>query len=133
VYSQWSEFRDSCQNATLIAFEVEDNAFHIYAMVNNTVFCYFEALPNSKLRVMENKSSFSISKSQLSTIDLLQFLIDGKLQCGVTLSIHNSIKKVTDDQYLFDLRYAIGSDKIKSFLSEELDAPLNRIIEGKIT
>lgn len=133
VCTQWDEFRDSCQNAAIITFEVEDSVFHIYAKVDNMLFCYFEPLPKNKLKVMENKSSFSISKSQLSHIELLQFLVDGKLKCGVTLLIHNAMKKIPEDQYLFNLRYEIDADKMKNFLAEELDLPTDKIIEGKIT
>jgi hypothetical protein len=133
VCAQWNEFRESCQNAAIITFEIEDSVFHIYAKVDDVMFCYFEPLPKKKLTVMENKSSFSISKSQLSHIELLQFLVDGKLKCGITLLIHNAMKKIPEDQYLFDLRYEVDAEKVKNFLAEELDVPTNKIIEGKIT
>jgi hypothetical protein len=42
------------------------------------------------------------------------------------------MKQIAEGQYLFDLRYQIDADSVKSFLAEELNSPLEKIVEGKI-
>ena len=42
---EWSEFKDNCRGARVVTFEIEQNSFHIYAIVNGDVFKYSEKSP----------------------------------------------------------------------------------------
>jgi hypothetical protein len=121
VFRKWSEFKGACRDATMVAFEVDGNHVHISAQVGDGVFTYEEALPNTTFTVVEGPN-----------IDVLHFLIEGKLKCGLNLAIHSSRTLRKEGEYLFTLRYDLEADDVKTFLSRELDVPKDKIIEGKI-
>lgn len=133
VCSHWQEFRERCPNAAIVAFEIQDTAFHVYALVDDIVFHYVEALPRKWLKVVERKSSFTIDKASLDNIDVLQFLIEGKLRCGLTLPIQSIRTTLAEHQFQFELSYPLDPTTVKLFLSEELDIAEGKIVEGKIT
>lgn len=133
ICNKWSEFKERCKNAEMVAFAVEENRFQVYAMVSGDVFQYAEELPGKRIKVREEQSSFSIDKASLKNIDLLQFLIDGRLQCALGLSVKISRSQVAEKEYLFELSYDLTSDDVKEFLSRELGASKDRIVEGRIT
>lgn len=133
ICSRWEEFKNVCKDAKIVAFEVEENLFYAYSMVGGDVFRYSEELPNKKLKVMEDQSSFSIDKTSLNNIELLQFLITRRLRCGLSLSIKVSRTALSEKQFLFELSYDFDRDEVKEFLSRELNVPKSSIVEGKIT
>ncbi len=132
ICNNWNEFRAVSRGAKTVAFEIERNLFHVYSMVNEDVFRYSEDLPVEKLRVVEEESSFSIDKAYLINIDLLEFLIQGKLKCGLSLSIKSLRTALSDKQYLFELSYDFDPNEVKVFLSRELSTSKSNIVEGKI-
>ena len=133
LFSKWNEFKRTCHNATMVAFEVEGNRFHISTLVDEGVFTYEETLPDTTFTVVEEPSSFSINKDTLNHIDALDFLIEGKLKCGLTLTIKSSRTFLTEREHLFELRYEFKPDEVKAFLSRELGITKKKIVEGKIT
>jgi hypothetical protein len=133
IFSKWSEFKGTCQDAKMVAFEIEGNRFHVYALVDENVFIYEEILPQTSFTVVEEQSSFSIEKDALNHIDVLNFLIEGKLKCGLTLSIKSSRILLKETKYLFKLNYNLEPEEVKTFLSRELDVRKDKIVEGKIT
>ncbi len=133
IFSKWSEFKGTCQNATMVAFEVEGNRFHVYTLVDEGVFMYEETLPHTTFKVVEEPSSFTIDKDVMNHIDAFQFLIEGKLKCGLTLSIKSSRTVFKETEYLFELNYNLVPDEVKTFLSRELGVLKDKIVEGKIT
>ena len=133
VCNKWDEFKSRCKGARVVTFEIEENIFHVYSMVDGEVFRYSESLPNRGLKGVEDQSSFSIDKTSLSNVDLLQFLIDGKLRCGLSLSIKSSRTVLSENQFLFELSYSFNPDEVKEFLSGELGVSKDSVVEGKIT
>jgi hypothetical protein len=117
----------------MVAFEIEGNRFHIYALVDENVFRYQETLPHTALKVVEEQASFTIDKKTLSHIDFLQFLIEGRLKCGLSLSIKSSRTVLKETEYLFELNYNLVPEEVKTFLSRELGVRKDKIVEGKIT
>jgi hypothetical protein len=132
VLSKWSDFKRTCHKATAVAFEVDGNQFHVSAMADGGVFMYEETLPDTTFTVVEEPSSFSITKDTLTHIDALAFLIEGKLKCGLTLTITSSRTLLTKREHLFELRYDFKPDDVKAFLSRELGITPKKIVEGKI-
>ena len=133
IFSKWSELKSTCRDATMVAFEVEGNRFHIYALVDEGVFTYEEILPYTTFKVVEEPSNFTIDKDFMNHIDVIQFLIEGKLKCGLTLSIKSSRTLLKEREYLFELNYNLEPDEVKTFLSRELGVLKDKIVEGKIT
>jgi len=132
IFSKWSEFKGTCQDSKMVAFEIEGNSFHVYALVDENVFTYQETLPRTALKVVEEQASFTIDKDALSHIDSLQFLIEGRLKCGLTLAIKSSRTLLTEREYLFELHYEFKPGEVKTFLSRELGVAKNKVVEGKI-
>ena len=133
LFSKWSEFKGTCKDGTMVAFEVDENRFHVSVLVDRGVFTYEETLPNTTFKVVEEPSSFSIDKDTLNHIDALDFLIEGKLKCGLTLAITSARTLLKENEYLFELRYGFKPDEVKAFLSRELGVTKNKVVEGKIT
>ena len=52
IFNKWSEFKETCQNPKMVAFEVEGKRFHIYALMDEDVFTYEETLPHNTLKVV---------------------------------------------------------------------------------
>lgn len=133
ICNKWSEFKDICNGAKMVAFQIENNFFHVYSMINEKVFRYSEDLPNKKLKVIEEKTGFAIDKDYLNNIDMLQFLINGRLKCGLNILIKSTRTGLLDRQFLFELTYDFDPAEVKGFLSRELSISRKDIVEGKIT
>jgi hypothetical protein len=133
VCKKWSEFKDRGTDAEMVAFEVEENRFQVYAVVRGDVFQYAEELPGTRIKVREAQSSFSVDKAAIKNIDLFQFLIDGRLQCALGLQVKISRSQVAENEYLFELSYDLSADEVKAFLSRELGVSQDKIVEGRIT
>ena len=132
IFRKWNEFKNTCSGARRATFEIENNFFHVYAMINGDIFRYSEKLPN-KLKIIEEQSYFLIDKSCLTSIDSLQFLINRRLKCGVNLAIKSSRIVSMEKQSLLEVVYDIDASAAKNFLSNEMDIPKKGIFEGKIT
>ena len=133
VLNNWSEYTASCRGATMVAFEVEENRFHVYTLVDGRVYAYVEVLSETRLKVSEGSTHLSLDKASLSTIDRFHFLIGGQLKCGLTLSIESSRTLLKENEYLFELQYLLEPDEVKTFLSKALNVSKEQVVEGKIT
>jgi hypothetical protein len=133
LFSKWSEFKGTCKDGTMVAFEVDENQFHVSVLVDRDVFTYEETLPNTTFKVVEEQSSFSIDRDTLNHIDALDFLIEGKLKCGLILAITSARTLLKEKEYLFELSYGFKSGEVKAFLSRELGVAKDKVVEGKIT
>jgi hypothetical protein len=133
VFHNWSEYTTTCRGATMVAFEVEGNRFHVYTLVDGRIFTYVEALPETRLKVSEDSTKLSIDKASVNAIDRLHFLIGGRLKCGLTLSIESCQTPLKENEYLFELRYDFEQDEVKTFLSRALSVSKGQVVEGKIT
>jgi hypothetical protein len=133
VFNNWSEYTATCRGTKMAAFEVEGNRFNVYTLVHGRVYTYEEVLPETRLKVSEDPTHIFIDKESLSTIDHFHFLIGRRLKCGLTLSIESSRTPLRENEYLFELRYNLESDEVKTFLSKALNVSKGQVVEGKIT
>lgn len=129
----WSEFQRTCQAATRVAFEVTGNRFRVSAVGKDAVFTYEEILPNTPLKVVEEASHLTLDRNALLDTDALRFLIEGRLRCGLVLTIRSVSTRLNEREALVDLQYRYVADEVKGFLSKELGVPTDRILEGTIT
>jgi hypothetical protein len=83
------------------------------------------------VRVVEDEDSFTIDKDSVKDIDALQFLIDGRLKCGLSLSVKSSRTQLMEKEHLFELSYELS--EVKEFLSKELSVSKRKVVEGKLT
>jgi len=114
-------------------FEVVGNRFYVYTLVNGYVFRYMEILPKTRMKVSEDPTHISIDKTSLNTVDCFQFLIDGRLKCGLILSIQSSRILLKENNHIFELSYDFMYDAVKEFLSKEFGVVKDKIVAGKIT
>ena len=136
VCTKWSEFKATCKcvrGAKTVTFGIEENVFQVYSSINEEIIRYTEELPNNKLKVTEEDSSFVIDKESLETFDHLNFLIDRKLKCGLNLLVKSTKNELMEKQVLFELSYYLDPNEVKEFLSRELGVSKDSIVEGKIT
>ena len=133
VFHNWYEYTAACRGATMAAFEVEENRFHVYTLVDGRTYTYVEVLPETQMKVSEEPTHLSIDKASLSTIDRFHFLIGGQLKCGLTLSIESSRTLLKENEYLFELQHHLEPDEVKTFLSKALNVSKEQVVEGKIT
>lgn len=133
IYNKWEDFKRRCKGASTVTFDISDNMFNIYALVDVEVIKYSENLPNKRLNIVEEQSSFLVDKASLSDIDLFHLLLDKRLKCGLTLNVKASRVVLPENRYLFELDFSFGSDEVKSFISRELEIPKQNVVEGKIT
>jgi hypothetical protein len=115
IFNKWSEFKDTCQEAKMIAFDLEGNRFQIYAMMDEGVFTYDETLPHTTFKVVEEPSRFTIDKDTLTHVDAIQLTL------------------LKEREYIFKLKYDLEPDEVKVFLSRELGVLKDKIFEGKVT
>ena len=130
ILKRWNEFKETSRDAEMIAYEIEGNRFHVYSMVSGRVFAYVEDLPD-KVRVVEDEDGFTIDKDSVKDVDALRFLIDGRLKCGLGLSVKSSRTQLTEKEHLFELSYELS--EVKEFLSKELSVSKRKVVEGKLT
>jgi len=130
ILKKWNEFKETSRNAEMIAYEIEGNRFHVYSMASGRVFAYVENLPD-KVRVAEDEDGFTIDKDSVKDVDALRFLIDGRLKCGLSLSVKSSRTQLMEKEHLFELSYMLS--EVKEFLSKELSVSKHKVVEGKLT
>lgn len=130
ILKRWNEFKETSRDAEMIAYEIEGNRFHVYSMASGRVFAYVEDLPD-KVRVAEDEDGFTIDKDSVKDVDALRFLIDGRLKCGLGLSVKSSRTQLTEKEHLFELSYELS--EVKEFLSKELSVSKRKVVEGKLT
>jgi len=133
ICSNWNDFKNKCRNAKTVTFEVENNFFHVYSVAGEDIFQYSERLPEKRLKVTQEESSLSIDKMSLYNVDLLQLIINGRLKCGLKLSIKSTKTVLTENQFILDLSYSFSPDEVKEYFSKELGTAKNDVLEGKIT
>lgn len=130
ILKRWNEFKETSRDAEMIAYEIEGNRFHVYSMASGRVFAYVEDLPD-KVRVVEDEDGFTIDKDSVKDVDALRFLIDGRLKCGLGLSVKSSRTQLMEKEHLFELSYELS--EVKEFLSKELSVSKRKVVEGKLT
>ena len=133
VCNKWNEFMHLSKGAKIVTYEIEGTSFYVYSMVDENVFRYSEDLPDKRLKVLEEESCFSIDKTSLSKIDLLQILIQGKLECGLHLIVKSLSTTPSGKHILLELSYDFDPDEVKDFLARELGISKSNVVEGKIT
>jgi hypothetical protein len=133
IFNNWSEYTTNCRGTTMVAFEVVGNRFCVYTLVDGYVFRYVEILPKTRMKVSEDPTHISIDKTSLNTVDCFQFLIDGRLKCGLMLSIQSSRILLKENNHIFELSYDFTYDAVKEFLSKEFGVAKDKIVAGKIT
>jgi len=132
ICKEWSDFKESCIDATKVAFEIDDDSFKIDAISNEGLFRYLEELPPKRLKIVEELSQFSIDKKEIRSINLFQFLVNRRLKCGLIVSLKNTKITPIGKQFLLELEYNLETEMVKEFLSNELGLSKRGIVQGKI-
>ncbi len=131
--TDWLEFvtQFKSQKATLVTYQVDETAFSVSTMTNDFILTYTESLPQKRLQVTEDTTSYSFNKSTLDSLDLLEVIINRRLKCGLALSI-SSHTTIESGQPHFVLTFTIPSTVVKNFLKTELGIPPKNIVAGDI-
>lgn len=128
----WNEFKTKSRKARVIAFSTRDNYFSV-TMVSDELYAYSEPLPEQELAVKKEGVKYVVDNMSFNNIEAIPLAFKKHLNCGLQGSIRTVKHVLPDGSYLLKLTFNIDVNQIKSWLSEELNAPMDKILEGKIT
>lgn len=128
----WQDFKSKCKGASVITFEMHDDAFFVYVKLKGDVFRYSEKIPRNTFKLVDEGKQYLVEKFYIEDVENLPFF-NGTLRCGLKLPIKTSKMALTDREFQITLNYDLDSVLAKEFLSEELSVSKENIVEGHIT
>jgi len=128
----WKEFKGKSRKARVIAFSTRDDYFSV-TMVSDELYTYSEPLPEQELVVKKEGVKYVINNMSFNNIEAIPLAFKKHLNCGLQGSIRTVKHVLPDESYLLKLTFNVDVNQIKNWLSEELNAPIDKILEGKIT
>lgn len=128
----WNEFKGKSRTARVIAYSFKENYFRV-TMVSDEVYTYSEPLPEQELVVKKEGTKYIIDNMSFNNLEAISLPFKKHLNCGLQGSLSTIKHVLPDGTYLLKLTFKIDVNQIKNWLSKELNAPIDKILEGKIT
>lgn len=132
ILRRWSEFRDRCVEATLVAFDIEEKKLNVWAVKNDVLYLYLEEMPDMEIRFSAKDERIVIDGIDISRAELVPTVLRGRLECGLDISMKGSEVKQPDGIALYKVDYNVDSEGTKSWLSEQLMTNKSNILQGRI-
>jgi len=129
---KWQDFKSKCKGASVITFEMCDDAFFVYVQLKGDVFRYSEKIPQNTFKLVDEGKQYLVEKFYIEDVENPPFF-NGTLRCGLKLSIRTTKMALTDREFQITLNYDLDSTVAKEFLSKELSVSKENIVEGRIT
>jgi len=129
---EWTEFRERCLKANLVAFEIEEKRFNVSAVKDDILYSYEEEIPDMEIRYKEEEKKVVIEGIDISSTDLVPTVLRGKLKCGLDISVKGTEVKMPDGVAVYKIIYDIDAEEAKAWLAKQLKAEKGSIIRGKI-
>jgi len=130
--SKWQDFREKCTTASLITYEIINMGFYVFALVNGIVYNYFEEIPEMEIKYNKKEDKVQIESIDISTADLMQVALRGKLDCGLELSKREYNIEINNEVSMRKISYTIDSNTVKEWLAYQIGIDEKQIIQGKI-
>ena len=129
---EWAEFRGRSNGARMVAFEVEEKVFTVSSERDGVVFRYSEFLPELRFQTGEGPKRSIVEKMSFDSLGDLSPVFERRLKCGLEIVVKGSKFDLSNGEHLFQLKYQVDPDRAKIWLSEELEVPEGKVIEGKL-
>lgn len=132
----WQDFKEKGTGSNLVAFHLEANSLIVEALSEHYLLRYSEDLPRIIFHVKkEERNRYSVEgyvkgvkKADLK--DILS-LFRGELRCGLQIGVKGSRVDANEDEFVINVSYELNREKIKEWLSWELNVPKENIVLGK--
>ena len=132
VVSQWTEFREKCNSASLVAFDDEGKRFVVQALCKGILFTYNEEIPNMEIKYKRGPDQASIAGIDISHSELIQVALGGKLECGLGLMKQETDIKLMEGESVRRISYSIDPSIAKSWIAYQLGLDSKTILQGKL-
>jgi len=132
VLRRWSEFRERCAGASLVAFDVEERRFRVSAVKDGVLYSYQEEMPEMEIRFREKEERTVVEAIDLGGVEQVPAVLRGRLECGLEVSVKGVEFKLPDGGAVYKAIYDIDADKARSWLSDQLKIEKETILQGEL-
>jgi len=130
--SKWQDFKEKGSVSSLVAFDIIDKEFHVFALGNGILYNYVEKIPEMEIKYNKIDKKVQIESIDVSTADLMQVALGGILDCGLGLTKREYDVEINDEISLRKISYSIDPVTVKEWLAYQLGVNDKDIIQGKI-
>jgi len=130
--SKWQDFKEKGSVSSLVAFDIIDREFHVFALGNGILYNYVEKIPEMDIKYNKTDKKVQIESIDVSTADLMQVALGGKLDCGLGLTKREYDVEINDEISMRKISYSIDPVTVKEWLAYQLGVNDKDIIQGKI-
>ena len=131
----WQDFKEKGKGSELVAFHLKAGSLIVEALSKNYVLRYSEDLPRIRFHVKREVEGYSIEgharNAKTANLKDILSLFRGELRCGLRMGIRGSRVDVNENEFTVNVTYEVNKEKIKEWLSWELNVPKKNIILGK--
>jgi hypothetical protein len=127
----WSEFRDRCTEASLVAYDLAGDRFQVSALKDETLYFYSETVPDIAINLEKEGDRTLVKGVEVRSLDR-GLLFDGRLRCGLTLATTRAEFELPSGTIVQKIRYDIQQDEARSWLSKQLKVNKNSIMQGRL-
>lgn len=127
----WSEFRDRCVEASLVAYDLAEDRFQVSALKDETLFFYSEAVPDVSVNLEKEGDRTVVKGVEVRSLDR-GLLFDGRLRCGLTLATTRAEFELPNGTIVQKIMYNIQPDESRGWLSKQLKVNKSSIMQGRL-
>lgn len=130
ICNDWLDFKEKGKNSDLVVFDVDEKSLKFNSISGNSIYQYSEPMLHVKLRLEGEGEAYKIRREEVKA--LLEKLARGKFRCGIKPSISIKLVSLGENVDALVFRFHPEINKLKSWLSKELDIPAENVIYGKM-
>lgn len=129
---KWTDFRERCVEASLVAFDIEDKRFTVSAVKDGVLHSYQEEMPDMKIRFREKEEEVVIDGIDIGSVGLVPTALRGRLECGLEVSVKGTEVNLPGGGAVYKVIYDIDADEARSWLAYQLKVEKKDILQGKV-
>lgn len=130
--SKWQDFREKGSTASLVTFDIINKKFYVFALGNGILYSYVEEIPEMEIKYNKLEKNVQIESINISTTDLMQVALTGKLECGLGLLKREYDIEINNEISMRKISYSVDPTTVKEWLAYQLGIGEKEIIQGKI-
>ncbi len=132
VLKRWTDFKERCHRADLVAFDYQDCVFQVSALKNLDVFYYREAVPELMVKMREDGEDLVLSGVSLKNLEENPSLLSGRLQIGLSLTSRKVEVETSEGRKARKIVHELDPDETRDWLSEQLEVNKKAVIYGRL-
>jgi hypothetical protein len=134
-FEDWLDFRGKCKGSELVTFRVESDFLTVEALSKHYLLRYSERFPRIKFHVKKERDEYQIegytrSVKKTGLKEILS-LFGGEFRCGLKIEHKESKIDVNENEFFIDASFELDKEKVKEWLSWELNVPRENIVAGR--